>query len=383
MMRHVCIVSNTLADGGAERWASNTCTYLAGQHDLIVSLILFRNEQSYPCPDSVKVRVIDHRYFVHTFRTVRQLRRMILRDQVDVVISNGAFTGQFVGQAIRGTNARWIARISGNIAKGQRNILQRLGWCWLDRNIQRATAIVANSANLTREARTRWPGLIERAVTIPNGVDIPHLISALTQPKEWRETERPPRPILLAAGRLHSQKRPDIFLHTVRILQNSFDFEAYWCGDGPLRDETERLVIEMGLEGCVRIIGFRSDLPAWMRRAACFVMTSDHEGSPNVLAEAMAIGVPVVTTNCDHGPGELLADGRGWLAPVGDSAKIAAAIAEVLSNPDEAQRRASKAQRWVQENLDLKSIGACWKKLIDDCLQSQPQQGKSPAGRTA
>jgi len=383
MKRHICIVSNTLADGGAERWASNTCSYLAGKSDLKVSLVLFRDEKSYPCPDTVCVRVLNHRYFANTFRTVSRLRQVILKEKVDVVISNGVFTGQFVGHAVRGTNTCWIARISGNIAKGQQSFLQRWGWRWLDWNIQRATAIVANSTSLTREAQSRWPGLAHRAVTILNGVDVPHLISASTQPQKLHETEKPPRPILLAAGRLHSVKRPDIFLHTVRILQNSFDFEAYWCGDGPLRNETERLVIEIGLEGCVRIIGFRSDLPAWMRRAACCVMTSDHEGSPNVLAEAMAIGVPVVSTNCDHGPGELLADERGWLAPVGDAEKIAEVIAEVLSNPEEAQRRASKGQRWVKENLDLTSIGALWKKLIDNCLQSQTQHGKSPAGRTA
>ena len=381
MMRHVCIVSNTLADGGAERWASNTCSYLADQHDLNVSLILFRNEQSYPCPDSVCVRVLNHRYFAHTFRTIRQLRQILIQDQVDVVISNGAFTGQFVGQAVRGTNTHWIARISGNIAKGQQNVLQRLGWRWLDRNIRRATAIVTNSTSLTREAQSRWRELVERAITIPNGVDVKYLISASNEPQELCENENPPRQILLSAGRLHSIKRPDIFLQATFLLQKSFDLQAYWCGDGPLRSETERLVTELGLERRVRILGFRSDLPAWMRRAACFVMTSDHEGSPNVLAEAMALGVPVVSTQCDHGPGELLADGRGWLAPVGDSAKIAAAIAEVLSNPDEAQRRASKAQRWVQENLDLAFIGARWKKLIDDCLQSQTRHGENPAGR--
>jgi glycosyltransferase involved in cell wall biosynthesis len=164
-------------------------------------------------------------------------------------------------------------------------------------------------------------------------------------------------------------------------LQNSFDVEAYWCGDGPLRGETERLVNEMGLESRVRIIGFRADLPAWMRCAACFVMTSDHEGSPNVIAEAMAIGVPVVSTNCDHGPAELLADERGWLAPVGDAEKIAEAVAEALSNPEEAQRRVCKAQRWVQENLDLTSIGERWKKLIDHACQPQAPQGESTAGR--
>ncbi len=374
MTRHVCIVSNTLADGGAERWASNTCNYLTGQFDLKVSLVLFRDEKTYPCADSVVVRFLHHCHFAHSFRTVRQLRQILRRDQFDAVISNGAYTGQFVGQAVRGTSAQWIARISGNIAQGQQNLLQRWGWRWLDYNIKGATTIVANSVRLTQETQSRWPGIAERVITVPNGVDVKYLLSASAQSQKMSELKKIQRPVLLAGGRLNSVKRPDVFLRTVQLLQQNFDVEAYWCGDGPLRSDTERLIRELGLENRVRIVGFQRDLPSWMRRADCFVMTSDHEGSPNVLSEAMAIGLPVVSTNCDHGPGELLANERGWLASVGDADSIAEAVSEVLTNPQQAQYRASNAQRWVQENLDLSSIGNRWKELIEDCCQFPPRQ---------
>ena len=381
MSRRICIVSCTLAAGGAERWASRTCTFLAEHSDLMVSMALFRDEKAYPCPESVPLHILNHRSFPHTARTVRQLRRLLNEEHIDVVVSNGAFTGQFVGQAVRGTKVQWIARISGNIEKAQHGFLQRWGWRWLDWNIGHATAIVANSAGLAGEVRARWRRYESRVVTIPNGIDVQNLQIESIQTGTVTKTHQDQQPMVLAAGRLHSVKRPDVFLQAILTLQKTYPVKAYWCGDGPLRNEVVNLIRKMGLESTVQIVGFQQNLAAWMRHAKCLVMTSDHEGSPNVLAEAMAIGVPVVSTDCDHGPGELLANERGWLVPVGDAERIAEAIAKVLSDPGEAQRRASRAQGWVQANLDLPLVGGRWKELIEHCVSFRREPNDGLAGR--
>jgi len=365
MSRHVCIVSNTLADGGAERWASNLCSYLAAQHEHRVSLVLFRHEKTYDCPKSVSIRLLNHQYFLHTFRTIRQLRKILREDTVDVVISNGAFTGQFVGQAVRGTHASWIARISGNIAEGQNGFLQRLGWRWLDRNIATASCIVANSTSLADEVQNRWPKLSDRVTCIPNGVDVERLIAESNDASEDLAESAGSRKIVLGAGRLQSVKRPDLFVRMVVALTQDHDVAAFWCGNGPLRGEIERQVTEHLLGDRLKFLGFRKDLPALMKCAACFVLTSDHEGSPNVLAEAMAIGIPIVSTDCPHGPRELLGDDRGWLVPVGDVGGLTRAVIQILSEPEEAKRRAALAQAWAREHLSLDVIGQRWNEWIE------------------
>ncbi|MEC8555651.1 MAG: glycosyltransferase [Planctomycetota bacterium] len=378
MTRHVCIVSNTLADGGAERWASNTCSFLA-EAGLRVSLVLFQDIRTYPCPDSVTVTALQHRHFGHAFRTVRRLRKLLIEESVDTVISNGSFTGQFVGEAVRGTSSRWIARISGNIAKGQESFLQRWGWRWLDRNIASASAIVANSANLQSEVQARWPSLSNRAAMIPNGVDVQKLIDASKQKTDLPEMANSETFKIVAAGRLHPQKRPDVFLEMVQaLIRDGHEVKAYWCGDGPIRDAVEQQIEELRLNKHVTILGFRRDLPSWIGMADCFVMTSDHEGSPNVIAEAMALGVPVVSTDCDFGPRELLAEGRGWLAPVGDAEQLAASVREVFSESETSKSRASRAKVWIQENLDLHSIGARWEELIEESVA--PPEGSVATG---
>jgi len=114
--------------------------------------------------------------------------------------------------------------------------------------------------------------------------------------------------------------------------------------------------------------------PRVLRKAWCGGRTMAYEGAPSVLAEAMAVGGPVVSTECDVGPGEMLADGRGWLAPKGDAHGVAKAVTEALSNPVEAAKRAARAKMWINETLDLATIGESWRRLIQECTH-RPMNG--------
>ncbi|MEM9826486.1 MAG: glycosyltransferase, partial [Planctomycetota bacterium] len=152
-------MSLSLTGGGAERWAANTISYLNENSDFRISLALFRDEKTYPIPEAVQVHRVDHRHVGQSIRTVRRMQQLLLNQNVDVVISAGTYTGQFVGEAVRRTGTPWIARISGNIQYGNRSLLQRLGWRVLDRNIDTAWAIVGNSESMAGEVQSRWPHL--------------------------------------------------------------------------------------------------------------------------------------------------------------------------------------------------------------------------------
>src|SRR5690606_7014711 len=102
----------------------------------------------------------------------------------------------------------------------------------------------------------------------------------------------------------------------VRATRN--DARLVILGEGEQREEIERLVAELGLKPHVSLPGFVKNPYAYMARAAVFVLSSRWEGFPNVLVEAMAVGVPVVATDCMAGPAEILENGRyGQLVPVG------------------------------------------------------------------
>jgi glycosyltransferase involved in cell wall biosynthesis len=111
------------------------------------------------------------------------------------------------------------------------------------------------------------------------------------------------------------------------------DVKLIILGDGPMRDPLERLISELGLEERVMLPGFTLDPYAWYRSSDLFVLSSLWEGFGNVVVEALECGVPVVSTNCPGGVGEILDNGRyGSLVPVGDHQSLAEAIAKDLKN---------------------------------------------------
>ena len=158
----------------------------------------------------------------------------------------------------------------------------------------------------------------------------------------WLRPEAPP--VILGAGRLTQQKDfPTLFRAFTRVRQQR-RVRLIVLGEGPLRTDLEALARTLGIAADVALPGFVDNPFAYMARAAVFALSSAWEGLPGVLVEALAVGCPVVSTDCPSGPAEILAGGTyGRLVPVGDSPTLAAALSATLDAPlprDLLQRRA-------------------------------------------
>jgi glycosyltransferase involved in cell wall biosynthesis len=169
-------------------------------------------------------------------------------------------------------------------------------------------------------------------------------------------------PLILSVGRLVEKKGfPALLDACGRLKQAGYRFRCVIYGDGPLRTELQATIDRLGLAEEVRLAGecTQQELVPMLQRAALFVLTpfvtedGDRDGVPNVLVEAMACGVPVVSTTVG-GVTDLVRDGHnGLLAPPHDVAAIAAAMAALL---DDAPRRVAlgvAARRTVVEHFDL------------------------------
>jgi glycosyltransferase involved in cell wall biosynthesis len=145
-------------------------------------------------------------------------------------------------------------------------------------------------------------------------------------------------PQLLAAGRMVPQKRFDILLRAFARIARK-DAKLTLLGDGLLRPELERLARSLSIAERVDMPG-HVDLLPWLRRSDLFVLSSDYEGLPAVLIEALACNVPVVTTDSFHAARELFGSARSCaVVPIGDPEALAQAIDESLTNPKAADLR--------------------------------------------
>ena len=142
-------------------------------------------------------------------------------------------------------------------------------------------------------------------------------------------------PVILGVGRLTRQKDFFTLVRAFAELRRRRCARLIILGDGEDRPGLEGLVAELGVHDDVSLPGFRDDAPAYMARSALFVLPSAWEGLPTVLIEALAVGTPVVSTDCPSGPREILQEGRlGALVPVGDAPALASAMERALDHTD-------------------------------------------------
>jgi glycosyltransferase involved in cell wall biosynthesis len=140
-------------------------------------------------------------------------------------------------------------------------------------------------------------------------------------------------PLIISVGRLSPRKDLDVLLRAFRQFRDQRPARLSLIGDGPHRGALEALTEELGLQGEVDFAGFQLDPFGYGREADLFALAAREEPFGNVLVEAMAAGIPVVST-ASTGPREILEGGRyGPLVPVLDPEALAKAIADALDNP--------------------------------------------------
>jgi glycosyltransferase involved in cell wall biosynthesis len=161
----------------------------------------------------------------------------------------------------------------------------------------------------------------------------------------WLQNNRE-TPVIINVARLAPQKDLKTLIDAVSIVRQKRKCRLAILGKGPLRDELMEHARKRGLENDFDLPGFVDNPYAWMARADCFALSSIWEGFGIVLAEALSLGLPVVSTDCPSGPREILQDGRyGKLVPMQDSHALAEAIERTLNgdveefDPTEAVKR--------------------------------------------
>jgi N-acetylgalactosamine-N,N'-diacetylbacillosaminyl-diphospho-undecaprenol 4-alpha-N-acetylgalactosaminyltransferase len=301
--RHVVFVINSLAGGGAERVMSTLLRASEEEHRQtdITLVLLDREPAAYEVPNWINVEQLDCR---HGFRrSVIQLFQLLRRIEPDVVLSflTRSNIATVIASRILGIPAVISERVntSSHLGKGAGAQMARLlvRYCY-----PLARRIIAVSPGVADDLAESFGVTREKLVVIANPIDLDNIR------RQGREAPSivPGVPYIFAMGRLVPNKNFSMLIEAYARAGMSEDLLI--LGEGPERSNLSALVERLGLNGRVHMPGFCANPFAVLQRAELFVLPSNAEGFPNSLLEAMALGVPVLSTNCLSGPAEVLAE---------------------------------------------------------------------------
>ncbi len=205
---------------------------------------------------------------------------------------------------------------------------------WVRWTYPRLTAAVCPSAGAADSLRAVTAVRPERIHVVPNLVDVSRIELMTADPlPEWAGAVMA-KPTVVGIGRLVLYKGFDVLIRAHgRLRASGLDHHLLILGEGPYRHELEMLVKDLSLRSSVFMPGFVRNPYPFLKRARVFALASRLEGMPLVLIEAMVLGIPIVATDCESGPAEVLDGGRyGVLVSPGDPLALADGLARLLND---------------------------------------------------
>ncbi len=211
--------------------------------------------------------------------------------------------------------------------------------------------------------------IYDHSTVIPNPVVLSEHVLAM-QKRIPTYSERDKR--IVTVGRLSlRQKRQDILLDAFRIFhEKNPEYTLVMYGDGPDREKIQAMIDERGLSDCAILAGRTDRVEEEIFHAAAFVLTSDYEGIPNALIEAMSIGVPCVSTDCSPGGARLLVDDgeNGYIVPCGDHKMLAERLQRIVCD-ERISSRFSVNSPEIKSRYSEMVIMEKWEKYLQDVLK--------------
>ena len=225
-------------------------------------------------------------------------------------------------------------------------------WRAISRFYPRADGIVTVSQGVADDLLSHSKLSRQQIKVINNPIVTPDLVHQAHQKIDHPWFKPDAVPVILGAGRLSKQKAFDVLLKAFAIIRQQRACRLMILGEGPLRAELEALAASLGITDDFALPGFVSNPYAYMQHAKVFALSSAFEGFGNVLVEAMAVGTPVVSTDCPSGPREILDAGRyGALVPVGDTEALAQAILGAMERPTEQSLLTEAIERFELDTI--------------------------------
>lgn len=361
----------TLSSGGAERVVCNLSNYLNKFHDIHIVSVK-KTDIAYTLDSNISIDFLDNREeisydklmnkrildkikrIIRNLRRVRKLKNIIKKNKPEIIVS---FLPEpnFLNLILKSKFKIPIIISIRNDPKEEykSNLYNRL----MKKYYPQADAIVYQ----TEEAKNFFRNIIGNNVIqeiIPNPINEEFI-------------ERPykgiRKKIIVTVGRLQEQKNHKLLIDAFEKVSNQIpDYKLVIYGDGNKKQELETYIKSKNLLDKVMLAGNTKEVKKHIYDASLFILSSDYEGMPNALIEAMALGLPVISTDCPCGGPKFLIDNgkNGILVKVKDVEAMSKAILKVLENKNYADYLSMNASK-IAETLNPTKINNEWKKIIE------------------
>ena len=336
----IAILASFSGTGGVERMISNLVSGLEALGTRIDLLLVRRDNTSYLHGVSSGVNIIPLKAR-HNLSALPELLAYIrtARPRAILAAKDRAIFVAAVAKALSLGRLRVVGRLGTTVSVGiegkpvlariLRKFMMALSYRIIDETICVSRGVAQDLSRITGLPASRFH-------VVENPVITPKLFLMAQKEVKHPWLKRKDRPVILGMGRLTRQKDFETLIEAFSILRESIPSRLIILGEGRKRPLLERKIEEKGLKDSVSLPGFIPNPYPFLLRADLFVLSSLWEGSPNALTEAMALGVPVVSTDCPSGPREILKGGEfGLLVPMRDPGALAKAMEETLRNPPE------------------------------------------------
>lgn len=344
-MKTIMIVTRNMLAGGAERVIAQLANYFVSKNYNCYLVTLYKDEVFYSINTNVKICQISSGSKSRLFDKLNrymQLRKIVKQKKPDVILSMPEEIGIYV--------LLFLTFIKIPIYVSERNNPWVMPYKKITRILRKIVYPFAEGIVFqTQKAQSFFPNKIkDKSIVITNPIDINRIPFQCKKERKKR---------IVAAGRLELQKNFMLLIDAFNDFQKeNEEYSLVIYGEGTLRKQLQTKIDELGLQKKIFLPGKEGKLLEIINDSAMFVLSSDYEGLPNVLIEAMCMGMPVIATDCPSGgPRELINNNiNGILVPVNNKKKLVEAMIRLTDN-DLAKKMGDNAYniRKIYEKQDV------------------------------
>lgn len=353
-MKKLGIIVGSLGRGGAERVSIYLAAYFRNHGWDCDIITLSKQENEYELSNGIK-RYIAYETQTGVLGKIKKLREKIKESSPDIILIMDTPLCTYTVLSMIGLKIPFIV--------SERNDPTHFSGNKLNIKIARFFMKKANGFVFqTNDAKRFYEkSLHGKGTVIPNPLVIENLPEVYSGEREKR---------IAAVGRLHMQKNHAMLIRAFAEVHKKYsEYFLDIYGEGPLENELKKLCCELGISDYVCFHGNVTDVVERIKKSAMFVMPSDFEGMPNALIEAMAVGLPCISTDCPiGGPKDLIEnDVNGLLVKVGDDTELVKKITHFIENTKLAEKCGKSAAN-IRRKLDSNLIGKCWLEYFEKIL---------------